>query len=216
MKTFSLSVISTLLLLSCSSLPAPQAPGDSLVIGYFSMIFPGEYFDSALTTIDSNIELDFRDLTTGHWVLQFLNGGHFRFLARGGHTYELVNSRAHLENGSRTYIFGPRQIGLKIEPSPGKVLSLGRIQLTYTRSKDTFTFHPEVDYEIRSAGGFSGLSPGLASSMTRNVAAYDVSPSQTWDDTDLRTYMKKLDPSSPWLSRDIVHVAIATPSLAPQ
>lgn len=178
------------------------------MIGYFTLNFPGEYFDSGQSIIDSNIELDFRDVTTGHWVLCFVSGGHFQFLARGEDTYVLVSSRANLENGSRRYVFGPRPIGLKIEAVPGKVLSLGEIRLIYDNARDMFPGYASIDYEVRSSGGMSGLSHGLAESASRKDLVYDVSISQKLDDAELRLFMKRLNRESSWIARDIVDVRL--------
>ena len=209
-------VIASVLLASCSSLPGPHSPEDSLVIGSFSMYFPGGFFDTAQSSLDGNIELDFRDVTTGHSVVKFLYNGHFAFLARGGDTYELVSSRANLLNGSRRYILGPRTIGLKIEPSPGQTLYLGNVTLTYTQMKDTLSVHPEVDYETIAMGSSAGMSPNVVGANIRDDKYYDVSVSQTWDDTALLSYMKKQDPSSPWLSRGVVDVKTASSPASPQ
>lgn len=57
--------------------------------------------------------------------------------------------------------------------------------------------------------GFPNSSGGGASYLDR---PYDVTMSQTWDESRLRDYMKRIDPASPWLSRDIVDVKLKNPS----
>ncbi|HVP18611.1 MAG TPA: hypothetical protein VMU36_06405, partial [Spirochaetia bacterium] len=120
------------------------------------------------------------------------------------------SSRANLENGSRRYVFGPRLLNLKLEPEPGKVLFVGQLQLTYKRAADTLAFRPEIDYEVRSFGGMAGVSPGFVEAVSKLDRTYDVTLSQKIDDTELLSYMKRVDPSSPWLSRDIVDFKIPT------
>ena len=114
------------------------------------------------------------------------------------------------------YIFGPRHLGIRIAPSPGKVLSLGNIRLEYTRNKDTWAVHPEIDYEVKNMGGMGGVTPSVAESMIKTDVAYDVSLSQQFDDNAVRSFMKKLTPSSPWLSRDIVDAKIPSTSAVTQ
>jgi len=208
-----------LLLESCASLPDPQTPEDSLVIGYFSLYFPDEYFNSGQSVIVRNIELDIRDLTTGRWIVRFLSDGNFQFLAHGGDTYSLVSSRANLLNGSMRYVFGPRPINLRIDPVPGKVLSLGKIQLNYRPVEDSFTFHPKIDFSIRGGGGGGGMS-GTPRTFGGGGAAvigqaFNVSISQTWDDADLLSYMKRVAPTTPWLFRDILDVKMEAQPGAP-
>ena len=214
-KLFVLAILAALLA-SCASLPSPQNPQDSLVVGYFSLYFPDEYFNSGLTRIDRDVELDFRDITSGRWILRLVYGGHFQFLAHAGDTYVLESSRANLLNGSMRYVFGPRPIGLKIDPDPGKVVSLGTIQLTYNPVKESpTTFHQRIDYSVRM-GGMGGLSP-LNSGGGQTVVdqPFDVSISQTFDDTGLVSYLRQVDPSSPWLSRQIQDVKIPAPAAKP-
>ena len=204
------------LLVSCASLPAPQTPQDSLVVGYFSLYFPDEYFNSGLTRIDRDIELDIRDITTGRWILRLVYGGPFQFVAHAGDTYVLESSRANLLNGSMRYVFGPRPIELKIDPDPGKVVSVGTIQLTYSPVKESpTTFHQRIDYSVRM-GGMGGLSP-LNSGGGQTVVdqAFDVSISQTFDDAGLLSYLKQVDPASQWLSREVQDVKIPAPAAAP-
>ncbi len=194
-------------LLSCSTLPGPNSPDVSLVIGTFSMSFPGKFFDTQHTVINSDIELDIRDVTAGRTFSKFLYNGHFAFLAQPGHTYELAGSRANMLDGSRRYILGWRPIGLKIEPSAGRVLSLGNVTMTYAAQKDTLAFRPEVDYELIAMGSSAeGTSPGAVGAHIKDDKYYDVSVSQAWDDAALQSYMKEQNPSSPWLSREIVDV----------
>jgi hypothetical protein len=199
-------------------LPGPQTPKDSLVIGYFSLYFPGEYFNSGKSVINSNIELDIRDVTTGRWIFRFLSGGYFQFLAHGGDTYSLVTSRANLLNGSMHYVFGPRPISLKIDPVSGKVLSLGKIQLNYSAVREeSSVFHPRIDFSIRGEGGGTSGNPPTASGGGPSVIgkAFSVSISQTWDDAGLLSYMRRVDPTSLWLSRDIVDVKMEVQPDAP-
>jgi len=209
MKRIALIAFLPVWMAACASLPAPGSPDDSLVIGSFSLYFPeGGYFDSGVWEIDRGIELDAQDLTTGQWIPMFLSGGDFWFLAHSGDTYEIVSARAEVEFGSRTYVFGERKIGLKIDAQAEKVLSLGEIRLTYNKVKDTWSFHPKIDYEIRSAGGMQGASPALAEAMTRSEEAFDVVVSQKLDDKNTQSTLKRIDPASPWLSRDIVDVKL--------
>lgn len=113
------------LLVSCVALPKPETESDSLVIGFFSLVFPGGYFSSPLTTIDRGVELDFRDVTTGRWHVEFTIGGTFKFIAHGGDRYALISSRASLLDASRRFIMGPRAIKLEIPSSPGRYCTWG-------------------------------------------------------------------------------------------
>ena len=157
MKKLFVMLAISVLLASCSTLPGPHTADDSLVIGYFSLYFPGGFFDTGQSSVNSGIELDFRDITTGGSFAKFLYNGHFAFVARGGDTYELVSSRADIaDGGSLSYILGPRAINLRIEASPGRVLYLGNVTVTYTEMKDTLAFRPEVDYKQINMGGPAG------------------------------------------------------------
>ena len=216
MKKLLFLAASVVLLAGCASNPRPSAQGDSLVIGYFSLYFPDEYFNSGLTRIERDIELDIRDITSGRWIVRLVYGGPFQFVAHAGDTYVLESSRANLLNGSMRYVFGPRPIGLKIVPDPGKVVSLGTIQLTYNPVKESPTaFHQRIDYSIRM-GGMGGPSP-LNAGGGRAVVdqAFDVSISQTFDDAGLLSYIPQADLSSPWLSREVQDVKVPSPAATP-
>jgi len=206
MKAHALLFLGLLLLVSCASLPSPSSPSDSLVIGFFTLYFPGGYFDTPQTNIERDVELDFRDVTTGKRFSTFTIGGTFKFLAHGNDAYTLVRSRANLLNGSRRYIIGPRAVGLEIAPSPGKVLYVGNIQLTYSHPPGTPVLYPELDYEIRAEGGPGVSSEVGGEGIIKTVESYNVTITRTWDEAALREYMKRIDSSSSWLSRDIVDV----------
>ena len=204
MKARALLLPGLLLLASCASLPSPGSPSDSLVIGFFTLHFPGGYFDTQQTIIERDLELDFRDVTTGRNFSLFPVGGTFKFLAQGNDAYRLVTSRASLENGTRRYIIGPRAVGIDFQASPGKVTYVGDIQLTYSHSPGMPVLYPELDYEIRAEGEGGFLSDNGGGVVIKTVESYNVAIARKSDEKALREYMKRVAPDSPWLSRDIV------------
>jgi hypothetical protein len=64
MKQCLLAIGVAALLGSCASIPAPESPDDSLVIGYMALDFPDGYFEEGRRTIASGINLSIRQLAT--------------------------------------------------------------------------------------------------------------------------------------------------------
>ncbi len=206
MKPLVLLAAAVALLASCSTLPAPQTDLDSLVIGTFSLDCPQGFFGGPAKHFDTQIELVFRDISSGARFTVFTwNGGWFSFPAPGSDGYLLEYSEYQQERGDSAWIVGPRAVGIIVPPAPGKIVYLGDIHLTYAPREDIhgpLGRNDQLDYEIDS---FTAGKPPFF--MQPHVVdwTYDVSMSRLWDQAGMIAHLKKVDSSSAWLSREIVN-----------
>ncbi len=193
-------------LTSCVNLPGPRSPQDSLIIGSVALVFPEGLFGGPAWTIGDQVELGFRDVTTGTRFPVYTSGGRFWFTADGTHEFALEYSRASFRTGAGGYHLKERTIGLKIPAEPGRVLDLGRISLVYRAPagpRPAQERYWDRDYEMSDAGTAAG---GMSFPTTRVYRAYDVSVTQSWEGWSAADSLRRLDPRSGWLEREVVPV----------
>lgn len=209
MRALLLLVSAIVFLASCANLPQPKDAQETLIVGSFALYFPGGYFDSPHTEIDSQIRLDFHDVSNGGWRSVYVWYGHFWLTVNGSDEYVLESSRANLSTVDARYVFRPRTIRLKIPASPGTVLYLGDIQLAYRLPGNPLTVYPDPDYETVS----SLIGWGLLGAVREKF--YDVTITQRWSRDSLLSYLKRVDKEGQWLSKDIKNVKLNAPDETP-
>jgi hypothetical protein len=199
-----------LLLASCAGLPAPQTPQESLVVGSFVLDFPDSFFDRAPRTIDTQVELDFRDITKGTSFPIFTSNGRFWFVASGSDEYVLDSSEFSSWMQSHGYHVGNREIGLRIPTAPGKILDLGDIRLVYRNPQAsgaggiTYRWY---NYETE-ASLIPSTSPVLLADMTVRDWIFDVSMSRQSEKSALADFLKQVDQSGAWRDREVIDCTI--------
>ncbi len=206
MRRFLLLLGAASALTSCVLFPGPRSPQESLIVGSVALVFPEGLFGGPAWTIGDQVELGFRDMTTGWRFPVYTSGGRFWFTADGTHELVLEYSRASLRTGAGGYHLKERPIGLKIPAEPGKVLDLGRISLVYRAStgpRPAGERYWDRDSEMSDSGTAVG---GMASPAFRRYLAYDVSMTQSWEGWSAADSLRRLDPHSAWLEREVVQV----------
>ncbi len=200
MKHYLLTATALALLISCAGLPSSIGTNDSLVIGSFTLDFPKGFFDISRTSIESGVQLNFRDVTDGKNFSIRTRKGHFWFIAAGGHDYELVSFELLKSTGGDYYNIGTRDIGITFPTEQGKVIYPGDFRCIFSLPlNSTWIARPfgEPDYHV-------AIQPESGTRIDY-VYRYSTAPRQ-WDDQTLRDFMKGLDPASPWLDREIIEV----------
>ncbi len=204
MKALVFLAAAAALLASCSALPEPRADLDSLVIGSFSLDCPQGFFGGPTKSFDTQVELGFRDISTGARFSVFTwAGGWFSFPTLGSDGYLLEYSQYLEERGDTTLVVGPRAIGILVPASPGKVVYLGDIHLTYSPREDLrgpLGRNDQLDYEIDAS--ITGKPPFMQHHVTDWT--YDVAMSRQWDQAGMVAHLRRAAGSSAWLSREIV------------
>jgi hypothetical protein len=200
MKPISLSAVALALLISCAGLPPSVGPNDSLVIGSFVLDFPKGFFDMSRTSIQTGVQLNFRDVTDGRNFSVRTQRGHFWFIAAGGHDYTLESFELFKSIGGDYYSVGTRPVGTTFRAEKEKVIYPGDFRFIFSQPLNSVQIAQpfgEPDYHV-------AIQPESGVRIDY-VYGYSSAPRQ-WDDRALTDFMKELDPASPWSDREIVDV----------
>ena len=137
--------------------------------------------------------------------------GYFHFLGNGSDEYILRSCKFRTQEGGDSYTLGERALGLKMTATPGKVIYLGHIVLTYRKlegpgrrdlgARDTIG----GDYKIPSDRPRDHA--GLLFFLDSTSWNYQVSVDLKWDRAGLRRFLTERGADSPWLDREIVEQA---------
>jgi hypothetical protein len=182
MKRFIVLAGVAVLLFSCASFPEPESKGDSLVIGNFILDFPDGFFGEPPRKVSSGITLHLVNSTKQtRFTLKTSYPGYFYFLTNGTDEFELESFDYQTQETHTTYTLGKNPINLKIANTPGKVIYLGHLTLSYTRPKI------ERTYGDRDT-------------------SWDFKPAWTakWDEEGLRQYIGEAGQDSEWLQREVI------------
>jgi hypothetical protein len=167
------------LLLGCASIPEPEGPDDSLVIGYLALDFPDGFFEENKRTIESLITLSFINETRGRSFRLTTKEGWFQFLSNGTDSYLYDYYEYKSSSGS---VRG--QLQKKFAVRPRCVYYLGHLTITYNRPK---------------------LSTQGSLDPRTQYWDYDRSSSFSYNDEEVRNYLEFEDPASPWLAYEVQH-----------
>jgi len=184
MKRMLLAAAALLLVLGCTSLPAPEGVKNSLVVGRIALDFPDGFFDRPARTLQARIKMDFLNLASGSKFTVYTSDGYFFFLSNGSDTYRLLSYASSAEGGGGGYTIGPATINKVVPMQPGRVMYLGDLTITYAQPKKT---------ESRSSGTYWD---------------FDVSRKLDWNPDELERFIRDMDPESPWLEREVVKTPI--------
>jgi hypothetical protein len=202
-----LCAASAALLISCATVPEPRSPQEYLVMGRFTLACPTGFFGGATKSIDTGVQLVFRDVDSGSTITVSTMNGWFAFAGVGSGGYRLESSSyARSTNGREGFVIGPRNIGVWNCAEPGRVIYLGDMTLVYTPRNDTYGPRgrfDQPDYEISMPDQPSDY-PVLLDSGSRADWTYDVSLDRRWDTPAAAKHLVRLSPHSAWLSRDMV------------
>ena len=125
-----------LLLLSCGTIPAPKSKGNSLVIGSIILDFTDGFFDLPPRKFETNVKLQFKNVTQGKSFTLYTSRGYFHFLTNGTDEYILEKfSLGETQIGDTIYTFGGATINFEIPSMLHKVIYIGHIVFTYSVSE---------------------------------------------------------------------------------
>ena len=175
-----------LVLLSCASIPKPEAESDTLVLGTFEVDYPDGFFDQAPRTLVSNIRLDFVNMTTGKefWATTDFCG-HFSFLSAGGQSYALKRSAYDLREGNETFS-GSSSVSYQFSAPTHSVLYVGHLSLREEKPTRKETVSGETTWSFTDYFDRSDRSD------------------------EMKAYLQKSAKDTPWLSYDFVSVFART------
>ncbi len=166
---------------SCASLPVPEpeGEGDSLVIGYFALDFPDGYLNLPPRKIVDRIQLVFLNETRQTRFSLTTSSGYFCFLTNGADDYSL-ESYGYEDVGARARL-GPAKINWKFGISPGRLIYLGHLTITYKSEQKK-----------------------VEASSEKRTSSFDVDSSFHWEKEAVLRYIKERNPDSSWLSCELV------------
>ena len=166
-------------LVSCASIPGPENPDDSLVIGYFALDYPDGWFDHGKRTITSGVTLYFANQSSGNKFWLTTSQGYFQFLSNGRDSYSLESYKVTVERSTSS-----GDIGLKFTAKPHTVVYLGHHLMIHSDPRKTTRTTPE----------------GRATywTYTRSIDSKD-------KEGEMLTYLKGKDAECPWLEYEVVH-----------
>lgn len=175
-----------LLLVSCATLPAPQGPESSLVVGNMVIDFPDGFFDLAPTTLDQHVELTFRDVSDNKNITVYTaNGGFYYFLADPGKTYRLESCSAKVSGAHGTYSTGHLRLNWAFTVEPRKLVYLGHYFIIFRAPK------------VVEAHG------------NRSNWDYDIHSQFLLKPDSMRQFISDTQADSPWVSYELVRAKIS-------
>lgn len=166
------------LLLSCASFPEPEAPENSLVIGYLVLDYPDGYFEHGRRTFTSGITVNLTNQASGRKFWLTTSNGFFHFLSNGTDSYTLDTYKLSVEGAT-----SEGRLKRSFTTKPHSVVYLGHLTLTYA--------HPQKKV--------SNLDTKLV------YWDYEFSSSFKYNEGDLQTYLQSRDPDGPWQEYEVVH-----------
>ena len=180
-----ITVIITVILISCAGLPKPIEDSDSLITGNFLLDFPDGFFNRPPITIGHGVTLNFINVNTKKgFSVKTADDGYFRFLSNGRDDYLFLSFEYSKESGSHgRYTLSEAPIERKITNSPHKIIYIGHFIYTYAqveRGKTTSKGRGETKYY-----------------------KYEQSISVESNKKALLEYLQNKQPDSPWLNYEI-------------
>jgi hypothetical protein len=166
------------LLSACASIPSPESPDDSLVIGYFALDFPDGFFDKGRRTITSGVTLNFVNQTTGRKFWITTSNGYYQFLSNGTDSYTFASYK--IESDRATV---QSTVDKTFATKPRSVVYLGHLTLIYAKPKQTH----KTSMDQKS-----------------NYWNFDTTANFLYNEGELRSYLREKDPDSPWLEYEVV------------
>ncbi len=168
---------------ACASFPQPEGEGNSLVIGYLALDFPDGYFNRPARTIRSGIRLHLRNESRQTDFSLMTSSGYYYFLSNGTDSYSL-ESYEYEDTAERAKL-GRSKIDLKFEITPGKVVYLGHLTISYKIPKLTLD------------------------SLEKKTYRFEVDSSVRWEKEETLLYIVGRDPDSRWLEYEVVEPGAA-------
>ncbi len=167
------------LLSACASIPAPEGPDDSLVIGYFALDFPDGFFDQNRRTITTGITLSFVNQTTGRKFSITTSNGYYQFLSNGADSYTFASYKVQSDRATIQ-----SAVNKTFAAKPRSVVYLGHLTVVYSKPKATH--QTSMDQKT-------------------NYWNFDTSADFAYKDGELVGYLRDKDPENPWLEYEVVH-----------
>jgi hypothetical protein len=167
------------LLAACASIPEPEGPEDSLVIGYFALDFPDGFFDQNRRTITNGITLSFVNERSGNKFSVMTSQGYYQFLSNGTDSYSFAGFKIRVDRGTIQ-----SNVNQKFAAKPHSVVYLGHLTVIYAK--------PQKTHEV-------------SMDMKTHYWDYDISTNFTYNEGELQSYLKSRDPENPWLEYEVVH-----------
>ncbi len=207
MKYLALAFSLAIGLSACATIPEAKNTGDSLVIGSVALEFPDGFLGQPPRTIESNVLLHFRDLTSNRSFARLAVDGYFYFRGNGDDQYTLDSYDYSTQDYTGEYDLHD-SIGQSFSLVPGKLVYVGRIAVRYEKPRisNRVTFAQVIGFD--DGGLFGALKSGGFSPIHRMEPAYwqyDRTIQRSWDDAALLSYLKHKDPRSPWLEAELTH-----------
>jgi hypothetical protein len=169
-------------LVSCAGFPEPESSDDSLVIGSLILDFPDGFFDTPPQEFDMNVKINFKNTTKDTSFSLYTSRGYYYFLTNGTDEYVLEDFLLQqVVIGNSRYTFGGGQLKLPIAATPGKVIYLGHLVVTYAAPQATKRRGQSTYFDYKS------------------------SASLNWDENTLLQYIRQQQPNSPWLDLEVIH-----------
>lgn len=171
------------LLAACASIPTPESPDDSLVIGYFALDFPDGFFAQSRRTFTSGIGLLIKNETTGRKFRLTTSNGYFQFLSNGTDGYTIMEYSLKERDPSGMYSVGGK-LDRSFSTRTRSVVYLGHQTIVYSKPKNMY----------RSSGD-----------SKENYWNFEKSNRHTYNEGQLLSYLVDAAPESPWLQYEVVH-----------
>ncbi len=166
------------LLSACASIPAPEGPDDSLVIGYFALDFPDGFFDQNRRTITTGITLSFVNQSTGRKFSITTSNGYYQFLSNGADSYTFASYKVQSDRATIQ-----SKIDKTFAAKPRSVVYLGHLTVIYAKPKATH----ETSLDQKA-----------------NYWNFETSANFAYKEEELRSYLRDKDPENPWLAYEVV------------
>ncbi len=180
------AVSALFVLASCASLPAPERTGSSLVIGSLVVDFPDGYFDQTPARLDSRVQLNLTDVTTGReFRLTTEGGGFYYFPGTPGDTYRLDSWEFYQEIGHTRYRGAPYEVKLEFRVPADKVVYTGHLLYTFTKPESKELYQGRKSFSFKTSATLSDRP-----------------------DT-VKEFIARKQEDSPWLAYDIVEAQLA-------
>ena len=172
------------MIMGCTSLPAPEDAGNSLVVGRLTLDFPDGFFAQPAKTLRVGIKVDWLNTSTGKTFATHTSDGYFFFLSNGLDSYVLRSYEYKTESGAGGFTIGPVNLDKAVNVQPGKVIYLGDLTMTYAKPRKV-KLHGYTEYYD-----------------------FDISAAIDWHVDELRGFFGSKDSASPWLDYEVFNASI--------
>jgi hypothetical protein len=173
-------ILATALLASCAAFPHPASDASTLVIGSFRAAFPEGFFNESPRTLSAGITVTVENLNgSGDFSIPVSKDGYFSFQTQGKVYYRLVSYSLHETGNTQIRQWANESLNYAFTTSPHSICYLGDITALFTSP-------------VRKEA--NGQTP---------IYTYKKSLQRLDKAEDMLAYLKKTEPSSPWLSYDV-------------